>query len=175
MKRRAILIVLASTVICFVPLGLIAGYSTGYDKGKISGYSIHDPTYAEMEDFLRRDNTDKNRYNKDNYVCHDFAIDVIKNAEGENIRCAFVYILFSSSDHAIVAFNTIDRGLVYIEPQNDARARVVVGETYLAWGAGFETVCSGDAVVSITVAWPVFNEEGSLDPPRPVLGPCSLK
>lgn len=82
-------------------------------------YDLHDPTYSEVEDFLQDDKTDQNEYIEGEYICVDYASDVNKNAMKEGIQCAFVDIRFPASAHAIVAFNTTDEGLIFVEPQND--------------------------------------------------------
>jgi hypothetical protein len=88
-----------------------------------------------MKDFIARDRTNENTYTN-TYTCVDFAADVIKNAEAENIRCAYVYLEFPSGAHSIVAFNTIDKGLIFIEPQSDEEVSVSVGSPYdyRPWG-----------------------------------------
>jgi hypothetical protein len=48
-------------------------------------------------------------------ICADFAEMFHNNAEKVGIRCAFVSIEVSGSGHALNAFNTIDRGIVYID------------------------------------------------------------
>jgi len=63
--------------------GLIAGH----------GYTIKDPTYKKMMNFIREDKTDKGQYIEDEYVCENFAMDVCNNAEEEGIRCAYVNLL----------------------------------------------------------------------------------
>ena len=114
--------------------GLVQGWEYGYDNGiKIGrqGYNRWDPTHDEMSVFLMRDETNKNEYVDDEYTCWNFAADVCKNAGKENIRCALVYIAFTNyTSHAIVAFDTIDFGLVFIEPQTDDAVEVRVGLTY---------------------------------------------
>lgn len=85
-----------------------------------SRFELHDPTYNEVRNFIQEDETDENEYIKDEYVCVDFASDVNNNAQEEGIRTAFVDIRFESGAHAILAFQTVDRGLIYVEPQNDA-------------------------------------------------------
>lgn len=104
--------------------GYSAGYGGGYDKGYIFGLyvgqpfenGIRDPIYREMIDFLERDNTDQREYST-NYMCTHFAHDVWKNAQNENIRCAQVALV--GANHRIIAFDTIDRGLIFVEPQTD--------------------------------------------------------
>jgi len=75
------------------------------------------PTWQQLEDFLRSDKTDQNQYIPDSYMCADFARDVHNNAEAAGIRAAFVGVFFYGEieDHALNAFETIDKGLVYID------------------------------------------------------------
>jgi uncharacterized Zn-binding protein involved in type VI secretion len=84
-----------------------------------TGHILVDPTYASMQAFIASDKTDQNTYNASTYDCVNFSADVIANAAKQNIRCAFVNIDFPGSGHAIVVFNTTDKGMIYIEPQND--------------------------------------------------------
>ncbi len=48
-------------------------------------------------------------------ICADFAELLHNNAERAGIRCAFVSIEVGGSGHTLNAFETIDRGLVYID------------------------------------------------------------
>jgi hypothetical protein len=78
------------------------------------------PTYAELVAFIEQDTTDTNDYLIDpliGYVCADFAEDVHNNAEAAGIRAASVSVDFDGSEdgHALNAFDTIDKGLVYID------------------------------------------------------------
>jgi len=123
--------------------GYATGYDTGLNEGRTHGYNIWDPTYKEMENFIARDRTNENTYDINTYNCYDFTADVINNAEAENIRCAFVYILFPDGAHALVAFNTIDRGLIYIEPQNDDEISVSVG-----WSSYY-----GKTILNVAIIW----------------------
>jgi hypothetical protein len=76
-----------------------------------------DPTFAQLESFLLSDKTDQNTYVPGAYVCADFARDVYNNAEKAGIRAAFVGIKFAgdSEGHALNAFMTTDKGLVFID------------------------------------------------------------
>jgi len=78
------------------------------------------PTYAELVAFIQQDTTDANNYLEDpliGYVCADFAEDVHNNAEAAGIRAASVSVEFEGGGdgHACNAFDTIDKGLVYID------------------------------------------------------------
>lgn len=117
--------------------GLEQGYSQGYSEGAESGpgngYTLRDPTYQEVLQFLNDDRTDENEYIEGSYgayVCSHFARDLCNNAEKQGIRSAFVELRYDGSGHTIVAFNTIDEGLVFFEPQSDERANPAVGLRY---------------------------------------------
>jgi hypothetical protein len=95
------------------------------------GYVLKDPSYSQLKAFIAADKTDEKEYVVGFYVCHDFAADVKANAASQkNFRCAYVNIDFSGSGHAIIAFYTTDRGLVYIEPQTDEEVNLQVGWRY---------------------------------------------
>ncbi len=94
------------------------------------GYVLTDPTYQEMKRFISADRTDANEYVDDSYVCGDFSADVKKNANEQKIRCAYVVIDHPDTGHVIVAFNTTDKGIIYIEPQSDEEVNLQVGNKY---------------------------------------------
>jgi hypothetical protein len=111
-------------------VGYEQGYDAGVKAGAGQGYTIKDLTYQEVVTFLTQDKTDLNRYVEPTYVCSHFARDVCNNAENEGIRCAYVELRYPSSAHTLVAFNTVDRGLVYFEPQTDEKVIPVIGKRY---------------------------------------------
>lgn len=85
------------------------------------------PTYARLVAFIKKDPTDRQRYissadvsigsGEVPYVCSDFAEDLHNNAEAAGIIAAWVSIKFAGDNegHACNAFETTDRGLVYID------------------------------------------------------------
>jgi len=85
-------------------------------------YELHDPTYSELLEFLKSDKTDDKKYIDNVYVCRHFANEVNNNSEAYGIRCAYVGVdLSGPEDHAIVAFNTTDKGVIYYDPSYFAR------------------------------------------------------
>ena len=78
-------------------------------------------TWMELVSFLSDDHTNWNEYIPDHYVCLDFAIDLVENAGKQNIKAWVVIVDFynQESNHAFAAFETTDRGTVFIEPQAD--------------------------------------------------------
>lgn len=100
-----------------------------YQEG--NRYNLRDPTYSEMLSFLEEDKTNENQYDEENYICIHFVRDVIINAKEQGIRAGAVYIYFESDNgHAIIAFDTIDNGRIYIEPQTDEEVILVKGIQY---------------------------------------------
>jgi len=75
-----------------------------------------DPTWDELITFLQMDDTDEHPYNFSSFVCADFAERLHNNAESSGIRAAWVAVDFEFGEgHALNAFNTTDKGLVYVD------------------------------------------------------------
>jgi len=145
-----------------VEAGYGEGVEVGYEEGVSAvlgqGYAIIDPTYKQAIKFLDEDETNRNTFVEDAYVCSHFARDVCNNAEDVGIRCAFVEIRYSEGGHSIIAFNTTDEGLTYIEPQSDEIVRPVVGKRYYKCiearpGYRYEKPPFDDTIVDILVVW----------------------
>lgn len=120
--------------------------------------NLHNPTLDEVTSFLAEDTTDSNEYIKDAYVCSHFARDVNNNAQSQGIRCAFVDIRYPESAHAIVAFDTVDEGVVYFDAVTDERVRPVMGKEY--WrcveaqpGYDYEKPSFDDTIMDILLIW----------------------
>jgi len=70
------------------------------------------PTFKELRDFILRDPTSGNEFVLNQYECRHFATDVNNNAEANDLRCAFVLLCYDRGQHAVVAFDNSDLGLV---------------------------------------------------------------
>jgi len=108
------------------------------------------PSWEELKAFLLKDDTDKMEYVFPTTVCEDFAKKLQKNANEAGWRCAFVSVQLdgypdwynlgipSYTGHACNAFETTDRGLVYIDVVSthgfsgnaDKIVDVVIGKDY---------------------------------------------
>jgi len=91
---------------------------------------LRNPTFEEVKDFILKDPVSRNKFVLNKYECRHFATDVNNNADAAGIRCAFVLLCYKYGQHAVVAFETTDRGMIYIEPQTDAAIEPVVGGKY---------------------------------------------
>ncbi len=139
-----------------------AGYEDGYKDGVIAavghGFTLHDPTLAEVKEFLAEDRTDEIPYNEPAYVCTHYARDVINNAVARGIRAAYVEIRHPGMGHAIVAFQTVDKGLMYFEPQFDDEVRPALGKRFYECIVARENVVYtpptyDDTINDILVIW----------------------
>jgi hypothetical protein len=93
---------------------------------------LKDPTWNQLLEFLRTDNTDAHPYIYPTFVCASFAKMLQDNAHKTGWRCAIVHVelsgypdwygygIPSNTGHSCNAFNTVDRGLVYIDDTRTA-------------------------------------------------------
>jgi len=72
---------------------------------------LKNPTFQEVKDFILGDSTSRNEFVLNQYECRHFATEVNNNAEAKGLRCAFILLCFDRGQHAVVAFDTTDRGL----------------------------------------------------------------
>jgi len=85
-----------------------------------------DPTWDELISFIEADDTDKHPYDISSFVCADFAEMLHNRAEASGIKAGFVAIdIIGTEPHAVNVFNTVDKGLVYVDcTGNDPTKRV---------------------------------------------------
>jgi hypothetical protein len=103
---------------------------------------LRNPTFEEMKDFILKDSTNHHEYIVNKYECRHFATDVDNNAKAAGWRCGFALLCYAQGQHSVVAFITIDRGLIFIEPQTDMAIDAKVGGTY-----------QGQEILEILIAW----------------------
>jgi hypothetical protein len=102
------------------------------------------PSWAELKAFLESDQTDRRAYVTGKFTCGDFAELLHNNAEAAGIRAAIVAIELrpagmgdGTSNHSLNAFETTDKGLMYIDTTSSAQGfyadkvvKVEVGQEY---------------------------------------------
>jgi hypothetical protein len=135
-----ILVILSLAFICtqMYKIGYDVGYLQGVEDGAGRSWNIRDPTYNEAINFTKLDKTGESDYSNESYKCHIMSADFKNNAFLSGYRCAYVIIEFQDNrSHAIVCFNTTDRGIVFIEPQIDEIVTLKIGQKYKrlpSWG-----------------------------------------
>lgn len=88
-------------------------------------------TWLDLNIFLSNDHTNWNNYIPGKYTCVNYAEDLVAAAHKANIDAWIVAVEFyrDAVGHAFVAFQTTDKGVVWIEPQSDyAYAEVEIGQ-----------------------------------------------
>jgi len=138
------------------------GYKKGYEVSLESDSSeevgrwvgLRNPTYKELREFLADDKTDSKSFISGEYVCFDFAAELNNNADAKGIRAAYVRLRSKEWAHAVVAFETVDRGLVFIEPQSDTEVELAIGRIYPWWQVGaVSPLRYADAIEEIQIIW----------------------
>jgi len=75
-----------------------------------------DVSWEQVKEFVMNDDTNSHTYIPGSFVCADFAALLHNRAETAGIKAAYVSVEFAEGPaHALNAFNTTDRGLVYID------------------------------------------------------------
>lgn len=144
--------------------GLITGKEIGYQSGyqaaletvqkqKETEIKLHNPTYKEMKDFLLQDTTNKLPYKQNERICTDFATDVNNNAKKKGISCGIVYILYGETGHSIIAFQTTDKGLIFIEPQFDDEVSLPIGRSYSQTNRYVKQDVIDDTIIRYIIGW----------------------
>jgi hypothetical protein len=135
-------------------------YQAGYEAGRQAAlkdtsnhYSLRNPSFQEMLEFIAKDNTNEHVYAEGEYVCVDFSHAVNNNAEAQGFRCAVVDIFYpEGKGHTIVAFETTDKGIQFVEPQFDHLVSVEVGKSY-AQTNKYKTPPGDDTIVRYLLTW----------------------
>lgn len=106
----------------------------------------------ELNVFLASDHTNWNEWIADVYTCVNFTLDLVANARAQNIDAWIVGVKFENSDtgHAFVAFQTTDRGEVWIEPQSDYSYYAVKVGSLLCYAVD-TSICDDSGKVSEVV------------------------
>jgi hypothetical protein len=136
------------TVAFRVILGLLAGLAVwfGYYYEQTGRYPLEflnrpesilppqmhseNQTYQQVIDFVRSDDTDTMSY-EFGFNCVDATFRIWRSAAWHGIAAYPIVIQYNESPgHMVIAFPTNDRGVVFIEPQNDMQIRPRVGQDY---------------------------------------------
>lgn len=89
--------------------------------------------YNDVKEFLVTDKTDTLKYTSNKFDCKNFSSTLKEKANSQGMLCAVVILDYntSASSHAINAFDTIDYGVIFVEPQSDVMIEDIhIGENY---------------------------------------------
>lgn len=102
---------------------IYASVQPGTQRGDLSVMHLNNvvtaanPSWQQLKSFLLADQTDDRIYRANSFDCVDFAEMLHNNAEAAGIKAAYVELDFLDNPigHAINAFVTTDRGLVFVD------------------------------------------------------------
>jgi len=102
--------------------GYNSGYKAGFEEGVGAGYIVRNPTYNEVQEIL----TDGEATS---------AWELNNHAEAKGFRAAYVqyktiYSATKGEVYELVAFETIDKGLIFVEPSSHKEVKLEVGKHY---------------------------------------------
>ncbi len=131
------------------------------------------PTWQELKAFLLIDPTDDEVYSLEFFNCVSFAEMLHNNAEAAGIKTAFVAVHFEDREigHALNAFRTTDKGLIYVDNTGtdewlykqgyptewDKIAYLAKGKEYGVISLGEDTPLDYDGYESIKLDWVSYN------------------
>lgn len=86
-----------------------------------SGGGAGPVSWQDLQVFLAQDHTNWNEWSCPAYTCVEFSNELVRNALDKGIVAGITTVMWkdSSTGHALVWFDTTDKGRVYIEPQDD--------------------------------------------------------
>jgi len=120
--------------------GFQIGYREGFNQGNQTGYKVG------YEQGLQTG------FSTTGYTCWNFAAEVKNNAFKAGYRCGLVYIEFEFSAHAIVCFNTTDKGLIFVDPQNDKIVKVEISTDYWT-DNGYDVIVFDETIIHYGIVW----------------------
>lgn len=116
--------------------------TTGFSS---SGYEVN--TYANAVGFLASNTVSDNVYNQGiygennvSYNCFSFVADLMVDAKAAGFKCGLVWVdwtLYPIDQpisyylHVMIAFDTIDKGIIFVEPRTDEIIALAVGKEYM--------------------------------------------
>jgi hypothetical protein len=117
----------------------LSSFLTNISEAKES--ELKNPTWDELEIFLNSDDTNKLVYNK-SFDCTGFAIELFKRARDTGLRCGIVEVEFeeNTAGHMLNIFQTVDKGLVFIDVTGNENGTGLDKVAYLETGNPYGTI-----------------------------------
>jgi len=160
------IVVLAAVLVLGLGLAVGCSHYIPYLKSPnqpielINSKNAKDPTWQQLQAFLVQDPTDEHFYSDLFYTCGNFAEELHNNAEAYGIKTAFVVVEFySGAPHALNAFKTTDKGLVYIDVTSDEALFGSIGFSFPSLFGGTGQIALSDPDTKDKVAYIEIGKE----------------
>lgn len=140
------------------PHAIFSANSTGVQAVLTEYTAARNVTFEQLKSFLESDHTEDHEYVAPTYTCSDFAKELHDNAEASGIACGYVSVVYEdASRHAVVVFNTTNKGPIYIDETYgyDAKVRLQHWEPYEHTKLDSEQYARsiGDIVDDVYIYW----------------------
>jgi hypothetical protein len=141
--------------------GVRDGNEAGYQEGSKAGYTqeessvssdstaeyfLYNPTYAEVQEMLVESRMDSAKEIQDYAELNGIRAGYVRCPIARPATEGRVYL------YQLVAFETVDKGLVIIEPWSYKEVKVEVGKSYRELN-GFPSSPYDDTITKITIVW----------------------
>ena len=107
------------------------------------------PSYGQLLNFIVRDDTDEQEWSED-FDCTEFSNRFIRNFAEKGFFACIVELDLKNGEesfgHILVAINTTDAGLVYVEPQDDT----IIPSDKMKIGVNYCSLVDWDCYYEIT-------------------------
>lgn|GEM_PF-1840711 len=125
----------------FLDLSLEENLSVLKDLQEGDEYELHDPLYEEVKAFVENDTSKTIE-------------DEIHHAKHLGMRCAYTQVIISNEGmYELIAFDTVDKGMVYFEPVTDFEVKPEIGKNYTECVIGQPYVLENDTITDIITVW----------------------
>jgi len=111
---------------------------------KIAGMSAIDysPTLSEVKEVIKNNKIENIEYEDETFSCVEFSNNLVKAFQEAKIYACVTELWFEEGAHANVVVNTSDKGIIYIEPQDDTIIyNLEIGDDYcdkIDWNCEWE-------------------------------------
>lgn len=80
----------------------------------------YNPPLKKVREIVEETDVDRNTYVEGEYNCAEFSYDLVNEFLERDVHSCSVELIFNDdSAHGLVALNTSDKGVIYVEPQDD--------------------------------------------------------
>jgi hypothetical protein len=128
----------------------------GHKINMINNAKAHDPTYAELIEAIKKDQTDNIAYKEGIFTCGNFAERVHNNLEKSGIKAGIVILDYNdlSTKHTDNVFKTTDMGIIYISCiDQDKIGKFEIGKKRVYTPLDGKSYTSKGVIKTITVYW----------------------
>jgi hypothetical protein len=90
------------------------------EKYERTSFIDYTPPMETIKRILKESKIDQVEYDKENFNCIEFSYGLVQDFLSNNVYACTSYVLLKDDKaHSIVVLNSLEEGLIFVEPQND--------------------------------------------------------